>query len=536
MSLASIKAGYSVIQLFTLKESNQLVGRIILASLSGLMLAMPLLNPNWYIFSWCAFVPLLLAIEGKRKAYSYGLASVCGLVFYTCSCYWISDYIHLFKGYGQNTSLVLSLIFWLYCSQLIAILIVLFTWLKERSLIHSFILFPLVVVLVFEHFPMLFSVQLAETQSLFLTAIQGTDTVGVNGLDALIALVNITLYHLLFRPQSTSYLTTSLVALVLCVWFTYGFNALSFWDNEINHWPTLPVGLVQPNETPDLAKPPIYPGFSQIYPPEMHATQKLASLGAQWVIWPEARYKGYLDLPKVKKSFEREVKNMNVNLIFHDMEQGSDKPSNENIKNKAVFIDRHGQAAGQHQKIKLVAFGEYTPLVNTLPFVADIFKDFFGNFTRQIIPGEGHKNFEHDGLNMIPLICNETMHSQFTAQAVGNTPRHMLIGLSSNGWFGKTLQPYQHTYTSSLRAVENRLPFVHALNNGPSLAILPSGREIFQSEYHQAGAYLLQVPYLPKGSTSFYSRHPKLFMSCVYFCLTLVLLLIMRAGIRSLSY
>lgn len=59
----------------------------------------------------------------------------------------------------------------------------------------------------------------------------------------------------------------------------------------------------------------------------------------------------------------------------------------------------------------------------------------------------------------------------------------VLIGLSSNGWFGDTVQPYQHVNASILRAVENRLPFVHVLNNGPSVVVLPNGRVVFQSQF-----------------------------------------------------
>jgi apolipoprotein N-acyltransferase len=53
---------------------------------------------------------------------------------------------------------------------------------------------------------------------------------------------------------------------------------------------------------------------------------------------------------------------------------------------------------------------------------------------------------------------------------------------------------------SILRAVENRLPFVHVMNNGPSVVVLPNGRVLFQSQFREAGGYLVDVPYLRPGS------------------------------------
>ena len=72
---------------------------------------------------------------------------------------------------------------------------------------------------------------------------------------------------------------------------------------------TVTVGIVQPNEAPSLARPAIFPGYSLAYPPEMAMTERLAQAGAELVVWPETRYKGYFDQPHVQnaRSEERRV-------------------------------------------------------------------------------------------------------------------------------------------------------------------------------------------------------------------------------------
>jgi apolipoprotein N-acyltransferase len=502
-----------------------LLQRYFLACLSGVMLAAPLLNSTWFIVGWIAFVPLLLAIYGQRLWVVYGVSSICGLVFYAIITYWITDYIHLFKGYRWSLSFILGGVFWLYCSQLIALITVSFVWLKRYAGVHELVLFPLLVSVAFDFFPMLFSVQLGEGQRDFLVAIQALDLVGVNGLDVILALVNILLFRLTFCRQSLiSWGSLSAVGL-LVVWFGYGVYMLSHWQERTADWPTAAMGLVQPNEKPDLERLPVYRGYSRIYPPEIEISEKLAAAGAQWVVWPEARYKGYFDEPEVRRGFDRAVRDMGVNLIFQDMEQERDHEnysgSTLQVNNKAAFIDRAGNLRGQHQKMKLVAFGEYMPLVNSAPWLAYPFEQFFGRFTRNITAGLVHQSFDGDGFSVVPLICNEIMFPRFVAAAVGDKPRHMLVGMSSNGWFGKTLQPYQHTNTSSLRAVENRLPLVHVVNNGPSIVASPTGKILFRSAYHQAGGYRVDVPYPADGGGSFYSRHPYVFMVCLYVLLGL---------------
>ena len=60
---------------------------------------------------------------------------------------------------------------------------------------------------------------------------------------------------------------------------------------------------------------------------------------------------------------------------------------------------------------------------------------------------------------------------------------------------------------------------IHALNNGPSVAILPNGRFLFISDYHQAGGYLVDLPYSKESGGSLFSRYPWIVLSIVYFIL-----------------
>jgi len=194
--------------------------------------------------------------------------------------------------------------------------------------------------------------------------------------------------------------------------------------------------------------------------------------------------------------------------------------------NSVVMLDNNGQPSTPYRKINRIPFGEYVPLVSDIPGLKNAAENFLGEFLNEISKGEHQTFFEHDKIDIIPFICYETNFSGFVANAVYHNNKtsnlakgSILLGLSNDGWFGSTHQPYQHVFDSVLRSVENRLPLVHVVNNGPSIVVLPSGRILFESEFERAGGYVVGVPHSKSKSMSFYSQYPFLFIYSFYLLL-----------------
>jgi apolipoprotein N-acyltransferase len=524
------------------KSSDSLLSiwqQSLLALLSGGLLSLSFLDANYYYFAWIAFVPFLMAINGANLLRSYCLGVISGLAFCISAGYWVVDFLIIAKDYSFGLSILWALILWFYCAQLTALVALTFNWLKQRSPVHEFILFPLVIVTLYSAFPLLFTIRIGESQSQFLSAIQAIEFTGVHGLDALIALSNILLFRVIGLLSITQEKLTTRACILaitpIILWFTYGIFAIETWDKKIEKWETIRVGIVQPNETPNLENSKPYPGYSRVYPPEMAMTERLTEAGAEVVIWPEAKYKAYFDRPHVSKAYQQALSKLDTSLIFQDIERIKD-PTRASIfmqYNTAVMIKKGAADVSQYQKMKRIPFGEYVPLVSDIPVLRSWVEGFFGKFLNELEKGTSHRTFTHDKLNIIPLICYEVMFPEFVAKAVAhsqaeNTSGSMLIGLSSNGWFGTTRQPYQHVNASILRAVENRMPLVHAVNNGPSIVALPTGRVIFTSDYHQAGGYIVDTPYSSLASESYFSHHPKLFIYSAYGGLILIIFLSLK--------
>lgn len=486
--------------------------RLGLALLSGALVAVPFLSSGFYGLIWVAFVPLLLAIEQAGLRASYGLGLASGLMFSMIAGYWITDFLVIAKGYSAAPSLLLGMIFWLFCAQataLIALALNALRRLSQRFLaVHDFVLFPLVLAAVYGLMPMLFPFHPADTQTRFLAAIQAIELTGIAGLDGVIALVNIMIFRGITRRHRRRILplrlspwaSWGLASVILVSWFGYGVVATRAWDQRLAGWATVTLGIVQPNEAPSLDLPALLPGYSLAYPPELAMTERLAGAGAELVIWPETRYKGYFDQPHVRNAYADRLSEAGVALLFQDSEKVSrqkHRGGGVDEYNAALMIGRHGEPLGHYRKIRTMPFGEHIPFAETFPALKSITGRLLAGFTTSLQRGTEQVAFSAGALTLVPLICYETLFPDFVQAAVpGNTRGTVLVGLSSNGWFGDTVQPRQHVNASLLRAVENRVPFVHVLNNGPSVVALPNGRVIFQSGFREAGGYLVEVPYL----------------------------------------
>jgi apolipoprotein N-acyltransferase len=492
--------------------------RYMLAALTGCLIFLPWLDARLFVLTWVAFVPLLFALERTSLWEAYLLGALAGLVWCAGATYWMVDFVSNLKAYHWPYNHVVAAAFWVYIAQLVGMVALLYTWLRRRAAAPDVLLLPVAFVALFSLYPMLFHTRLAEAQVLFLPALQGVDLVGAHGLDFVIVLSSAFVYRLLRPRKSARDVVTLLVcALVFAAWFGYGLQRLHSWDREIAGWPTRLIGMVQPNDAVSITLPPPQPGYTREYPVEMAATERLVQQGAEVVFWPEARYKGYFQEPDVRVSYQSEIAALGAPLIFHDLLREEGEDGVLRAFNTAVHVNEHGALAGTYRKMKIVPFGEYLPPFWQLPGIRVFTSRYLGDFLRPIQPGTEHTVFEAAGMPIVPKLCYETAFPAFVAEAIGRDGAgHVLAFLSMDNWFGQTRQPYQHMAASVVRGVENRVPMVHAINNGPSVVALPTGRLVAEAPIFEAGAMLVAMPHSPEHGGSVFSRHPHAFLKGVY--------------------
>lgn len=143
--------------------------------------------------------------------------------------------------------------------------------------------------------------------------------------------------------------------------------------------------------------------------------------------------------------------------------------------NSAVFVRPTDGVAGQYNKMHLVPFGEYIPLMNTLPFMKAFspYREAGG-----LDHGSAPAIFEHNNWRMAPIICFEDTvpHLVRDIVAAGSNkeqgkPVDVIVNMTNDGWFHGSSELDQHLITAAFRAVECRTPLVRAVNTGISAVI-----------------------------------------------------------------
>ncbi|MCW3147292.1 apolipoprotein N-acyltransferase [Stutzerimonas stutzeri] len=130
-----------------------------------------------------------------------------------------------------------------------------------------------------------------------------------------------------------------------------------------------------------------------------------------------------------------------------------------------------GSGAGTYLKQKLVPFGEYVPLQEVLRGLIAFFDLPMSDFAR----GEpGQPLLQAKGLQIAPYICYEVVYPEFAAGLAAQS--ELLLTVSNDAWFGRSIGPLQHLQMAQMRALEAGRWMIRATNNGITVLIDPYGR------------------------------------------------------------
>ena len=183
--------------------------------------------------------------------------------------------------------------------------------------------------------------------------------------------------------------------------------------------------------------------------------------------------------------------------------------------NSLFVIDDTGAIRAAYDKMHLVPFGEYMPfgsLVRRLG-IGELFRGI-GGFSpgprRTRIALAGHPSFS-------VLICYEAI---FPGEVLpeGDRPDYF-VNVTNDGWFGRSVGPYQHLDAARLRSIEEGIPMVRAANTGISAIIDAYGRTVASLPLGEDGVLDGFVP--SERPKSFFQRAGSAFLLifCVFFIL-----------------
>ncbi len=430
---------------------------IILTVLSACLLVVAYPQLGWHWLAWIAFVPLFFILDGKCYKNSFGTAYLFGFAFFFGTLGWF-----IYVTYPGAFLLIA------YIAVYFGLFGLAFKFFQPLPLVGRLLILPSVWVVLEWVRSWMFTgfgwAMLGHSQYQNTLLIQIADVSGVYGVSFLVMMVNVLIYETLRDREPLSIRRAQVWTLGLLL-LSLGYGA---WvGSRTPQWPTVNVGVVQPNIPQELKWEPHLQWW--IVQKTIHMSQELAKAKPDLIVWPETALPGILsEVPALLKDIQAAARDMHTPFLIGAITQEGTR-----YYNSAYLITAKGELTTRYDKIHLVPFGEYLPLRPLLGWVNNFvpLEDFTSGKDRTLFEaGCAAKRFG-------TLICFEDtlgyLHREFADAGAG-----FMVNMTNDAWFKDTKAPYIHLQAAVFGSVANKRALVRAANTGFSGFIDPYGRII----------------------------------------------------------
>ncbi len=373
-------------------------------------------------------------------------------------------------------------------------------------------------------------VSLGYTQTYYPSLIQYASFTSVYGVSFWVAVLNVCVYQLFqYRHVMRSVLAyAAAMVLLLLIPFLHGRMVIPD-GGDTQPAETIRVAVVQGNIDPYIKWDPQLRELSfQTYE---KLTRAVGRKTVDLIIWPETATPTYLlhnrqSLTRVLQLY-RELETPILTGTPDYIRLG---PNRYKTFNSVVLLDDSPGRYQTYSKMRLVPFGERVPYEDKLAFLKALLEKLEmgeGNFS----PGEKQTVFQLSldratngkQLAFATVICFESIFPELVAEFVRRGARLMVV-VTNDGWFKKTVAPYQHAQMAVFRAIENRVAIARSANTGISMTIDPYGRVRKQTALWQEAVIVDELPL--RRELTFFTRYGHAFANGVLLLTVGVLLIV----------
>jgi len=241
-------------------------------------------------------------------------------------------------------------------------------------------------------------------------------------------------------------------------------------------------------------------------------------------IWPEGIfYESYLeDIKKYQDLFELKFSKNHLIILGINHFAISEDESNKQYFNSMVVLNNKLDILSTYNKINLVPFGEFLPFENILSKfglkkITRGYNSFSAGKDRNII----NLGKDFDNKLILPLICYEIIYTGKIKK--NNQIPDLLINISEDAWFGKSIGPFQHFTKAIYRSVEEGVFTARSANKGISAFINPNGNIIKSINAGESGNIELNFPNFYE-KTLFSNYGNKIFYLIIFLYMFLILI------------
>ena len=487
----------------------------LLAILSAILQVLIFPLPDFYVLSWIAVAPLLVALLRARPASAlqlqtgmkllparpwqgFALGYLCGILWYGGNCYWVYSTMKQYGGINAAGAVGLLLLFCLYLGLyhgLFGLLVSTIAGTSER------------MALVFAPF-LWVAVELARTR------ISGFpwDLLGITQVDnvPLARLASITgVYGISFEivVVNTAFAAALIIRRNRRMPLLVAATAAAF-VLQIGRW--MPVPAFPANRTALLVQANV-PILNVAWTRQYFDTT-ISELGKlsenppstekqhpDLIAWPESPSPFYSNDLSFHNATGHIAQSANAWMVVGNIGTDTSSGIQNEIFNSAALISPSGDWTARYDKVHLVPFGEYVPFKNWLGFAGGLTKEV-GDFTHGVVRNPLRAGDEKLGV----FICYESIFPDEVRQFAANGAQ-VLVNISDDAWYGDSGAYAQHLEQGRMRAIENGRWLLSDTNNGVTAAIDPYGRVIESAPRKERTA--LVASYGLENGATFYTRH-----------------------------
>ena len=467
--------------------------RQLLALVAGALGPLALAPYNFWLLGLVSLAGLAYTMIGQNGKRCLALALIFGLSLYGVGASWVFISIHQFGNTSIPLSLVLTSGFVGGLALCFALPFYAFGRWFNHGLWGLLVAFPTFWVLdewmrswFLTGFPWLYY-----GYGHLHTPLAGwAPVVGVFGVSLIVAFSACFLLAIALRLTTK---TATLRGLLLCSAFWLAGQGMRFIEwTELDVKP-ITLGMAQANIPQDKKWDPLF--LNETFRIFNSLSDPLWQY--DWVIWPEAAiplfyHEARADLDSLSKHAQKTDTTFITGILY-------DNRQNMEYYNSLVAV---GMGSGMTYKTRLVPFGEYIPLEKWLRGTIE----FFDMPTSIIHTGPKYtQGLNAKGVIIAPSICYEVVYPDLVASRAAEA--NVLLTVSNDAWFGRSIGPNQHFQMAQMRALETGRYMVRATNNGISGIIDNKGnvlvqggrftREAIHGQVHAARGY---TPFIFWGS------------------------------------
>jgi apolipoprotein N-acyltransferase len=451
----------------------------LLAALAGVCLALALPGLGWWPLL-LLFPGLLLASlnDGCRGRTAFFRGWLAGTVHWLIATSWVFAVMHDYGGLPLVGALISLLVMGLYLGFTWALV----TWLTAKVAPSLRVwLFPLVWIAVEaarQLPPYRFPWNPTATSLAEMPLALGSLPVwGATGLGWAIIAFGTGLWGLRALPRPRQRVAALALPVLLTVIFTVAAPA------PVPDGQPLVVAVLQPGTT---IKENWNPSNARAIADKVWQLSRQAAQARprpELILWPESAVPYVLERdPVFRKMIVELAGELEADIVINSIGFNPDG----GYTNAAYLVHSYGISPTRYDKVRLVPFGEYVPILGRLAFTESLVREV-ASFT----PGDTPKPLG----GKVPIgiaICYEVVFADLVAAEVRNGAR-LLTTITNDGWYGYSWAPQQHFMQSVLRAAESRRWLARAALTGISGLIDPYGRIVARIDIGQSGFLFVEV-------------------------------------------